>query len=859
MCNLEFDPFEDSTRPRDPTLGVVPGTAIDRRWHACWSGILLTVVTGLALMVVAGPRPALAAAPQDRVVRVGAYDNPPKIALGADGGVTGFWPDLLAAIAKREHWRIEYVPGTWADGLRRLGEGSIDMMPDVAFTAERAKRYAFSRQPVLSSWSRLYVRQDNETIHSIRDLQGKKVAALKASVNLEGAGGLRELARGFDIQVTFVELDDYHQVFKAVAEGQVDAGITNRNFGNRYADQFAVKGTSVIFQPISMRFAFPMHGPSSALLQERIDADLKALRRDNDSVYYRLLAHYFETGIAERKVEVLPGWFQDALRAAALVLLVFVVGMMVSRVQVRRKTREIRRSVEALAAEKERLAVTLASVGDAVIATDNDGAVVLLNKVAEDLTGWSQADAIGSPLDRVFRIVDERDGKPCENPVTRVLESNRIVALANHTALIARDGTQRAIADSGAPIRDARGATLGVILVFRDMTARRRTEEELLKVRKLESLGVLAGGIAHDFNNILASILGYTSLALRDPDVSDTQRSRLQEVEKAANRARDLTQQLLTFSKGGEPVKRIASVPTVIRDSADFVLRGGNVRCAYRFADELWSAEIDPGQISQVIQNLIINAAQAMPDGGVIEVSAENHTQTVPEASLAAGKFVKIEIRDHGIGIPAVLRERVFDPYFTTKQEGSGLGLAITHSIIAKHDGQISVESTPEVGTTFTIHLPATTGQAAAPMERTAPELGHRAAKLLIMDDDEMMRELTTEMLSLKGYQVEAAKEGDEALAIYARAVESDDPFDLAILDLTVRGGMGGKETVRRILELDPDARVIVASGYSNDPVMAHYQDYGFRAALAKPYDVTAFTATVTAVLADPAPGSRPN
>jgi len=809
-------------------------------------------ITGLLMLAL----PALfgTATAQTRVIEVGAYDNPPKIELTGDGKVSGFWPDLLSHIAALEDWRIEYVPGTWAEGLQRLQDATIEIMPDVAFTAERAQRFDFSSQPVLLSWSRLYVRQGEETIQSIPDLQDKRVAALRASINLDGAGGLRELTRSFDIQPTFVELDDYDQVFAALVEGSVDAAITNRDFGNNFADRFGVKATPIIFQPISIRFAFPKAGPSSNLLRERIDAALKPMKNDNNSVYFRLLEHYFEAAIAEKRVEVVPSWFRDAISIASLIVFGFGFAVVYSRIQVARNTRQLRSSNQALAAEKERLTVTLASIGDAVIATDVDGVVVMLNPVAARLTGWVSNEAIGQPLDKVFQILDERSGNPCENPVDRVLRSGNIETLASRTTLITRDGTRRRIADSAAPIRVAEGTTLGVILVFRDIGERLRTEQELLKVRKLESLGVLAGGIAHDFNNILAAILGYTGLAQLESGLSDAQRSRLQEIEKAANRACGLTQQLLTFSKGGEPVKQIASIASVIQDSAEFVLRGTNVHCIYAFDDELWSVEIDQGQISQVIQNLIINAAQAMPAGGVIEVTGANYSKRTDNTLLPAGKYVRIRIHDQGIGIPAELCERIFDPYFTTKQEGSGLGLAISHSIISRHNGRISVESAPGTGTTFTIDLPATTRQPLPPVERMAAAPDDSEARILVMDDDEMMRELASEILELAGYRVTTVRDGNEALAQYSDAAGSGTPFDLVMLDLTVRGGMGGRETVRTILELDPEARIIVASGYSNDQVMAQYREYGFRAAIAKPYEVAAFTATVAKVLAEPAP-----
>lgn len=819
----------------------------ERRAPVSWFRAGVITLLTLALSALFGTANA-----QTRVVKVGAYHNPPKIELAADGQVTGFWPDLLAQIAASEDWRIEYVPGTWAENLQRLQEGIIEVMPDVAYTDERAQRFSFSAQPVLLSWTRLYVRQDNETIQSIQDLQNKRVAALRASVNLEGVGGLRELMRSFDIQTTFVELDDYNQVFDALAKNQVDASITNRDFGDRYAESFQVKATPIIFQPTSIRFAFPKGASSSDLLREHIDARLKTMKSDNNSGYFRLLAHYFEAEIAEKRIEVVPSWFRNVLGIAALMVLGFGFTVIFSRSQVARNTRQLRHSNRALAAEKERLSVTLASIGDAVIATDIDGVVVLLNRIASKLTGWNSNEAVGQPLEQVFRIVDGRSYEPREDPVEKVLRSGNIETLASHTTLIARDGTRRNIADSAAPIRDVEGATLGVILVFRDISERLRTEQELLKIRKLESVGVLAGGIAHDFNNILAAILGYTGLALLERDTSDALRSRLQEIEKAANRATGLTQQLLTFAKGGEPVKQIASITTVIRDSADFVLRGSNVHCTYQFDDNLWSVEIDQGQISQVIQNLIINAAQSMPAGGVIRVTCGNHSQQITDALLPAGRYVRIGIRDQGIGIPAELCERIFDPFFTTKQEGSGLGLAITHSIISRHDGRISVESVPGAGTTFTIDLPATTLQPLPSAERITLAPGDTRGKILVMDDDDMMRELATDILTLAGHQVTTAREGAEALGRYLDAASSGAPFDLVILDLTVRGGMGGLEAARSILGQDPQARIIVASGYSNDEVMAHYHQYGFRAAIAKPYDVAVFTATVASVLAEP-------
>ena len=493
-----------------------------------------------------------------------------------------------------------------------------------------------------------------------------------------------------------------------------------------------------------------------------------------------------------------------------------------------------------LAAEKEQLAVTLRCIGDGVITTDTRGRVVLLNAVAETLTGWSQQEAQGQPLTEIFNIVHEQTRKLCDNPAEKVLASGQIIGLANHTTLISRDGKERKIADSAAPIRDRAGWVIGVVLVFRDVTEKQRTEEELVKVKKLESIGVLAGGIAHDFNNILAAILGNINLALLDGNLEGKTRKLLSEAEKASIRAKGLTQQLLTFSKGGEPVKQTISIAEIIRESADFVLHGSNVACRYSLPEDLWLVDIDKGQMSQVIQNIIINANHAMPDGGIIEVNCENvESLAIPGVSLPClNRYIKITISDNGIGIPKSLIDKIFDPYFTTKKEGSGLGLAVTHSIIAKHNGFISVESQPGEGTTFSLYLPASIKEQLKEDSKTNSETSANTAKIMVMDDEGMVRDIAKAILVMLGHDVILAANGEEAVEFFKKESDSGKPFDIIIMDLTIPGGMGGESAVQEILAINPDAKVIVSSGYSNDPIMAHYQDYGFSGAIVKPFQV---------------------
>ncbi|MBN2808773.1 MAG: PAS domain S-box protein [Deltaproteobacteria bacterium] len=509
---------------------------------------------------------------------------------------------------------------------------------------------------------------------------------------------------------------------------------------------------------------------------------------------------------------------------------------------------------EILATERERLRVTLRSIGDGVMTTDIEGNVVLVNKVAEELSGWSQGEAVGRPLSEVFKLVNDKTGEIVPDPVQRVLDWQKGISLPEHTVLISRNGQRLSIADSAAPIYDRSSQMVGVVVVFRDVTERQKLEKELLKSRKLESVAVLAGGIAHDFNNILAAIMGNLSLALTMVQESAEVYEILQDAEKASLRASDLTQQLLTFAKGGEPVKQAAAIESVVRDSASFVLRGTSVRCDYKFAPDLELALIDAAQISQVIQNLVLNARQAMQSGGVIEIEARNYLQeAASEASLLTpGRYVEIVIKDQGCGIPVELIDKIFDPYFTTKAQGNGLGLAITHSIIRKHGGQIKVAPRSGGGSVFTIYLPTTAAPVMAePAEvklSERPPSGLR--RILVMDDEAMLRDMVKQILSRFGYEVVLAADGNEALAIYRQARESGAGIDLVIMDLTIPGGMGGKEAMAALKEFDPQAKVIVSSGYSNDPIMAEFEAYGFAAAIVKPFRLADLQAVVARVLA---------
>jgi signal transduction histidine kinase/CheY-like chemotaxis protein len=364
----------------------------------------------------------------------------------------------------------------------------------------------------------------------------------------------------------------------------------------------------------------------------------------------------------------------------------------------------------------------------------------------------------------------------------------------------------------------------------------KKAEAERLRAQKLESLGVLAGGIAHDFNNILTAILGNLSIA-RQARPGDDLAEVLRDAEKAALSAKGLTHQLLTFSRGGAPIRKVVSLQDVLREAARFALRGAKARAEFSIPADLWTASVDEDQIRQVVHNLVLNADQAMPEGGVLALIARNFELAEGEGiPLRAGQYVSIAIRDTGVGLSPEHLDRVFDPYFTTKRSGNGLGLTSSYAIVKKHDGHLAVESKLGRGTTFTVYLPASQERVARPEVEGATALG--SGRVLVMDDEEVVRAAAGRMLARLGYEVELARDGDEALRAYTAASAGGRPFDVVVMDLTIPGGVGGEEAMRRLAALDPQARGIVSSGYSTDPVMADFRAHGFCCVLRKPYSI---------------------
>ncbi|MCD6307707.1 MAG: PAS domain S-box protein, partial [Candidatus Latescibacteria bacterium] len=456
--------------------------------------------------------------------------------------------------------------------------------------------------------------------------------------------------------------------------------------------------------------------------------------------------------------------------------------------------------------------------------------IVDVNEKACHTTGWTRDEILGKPikdLDHDF-FADEHN-KSLEK---RIQDGESVSFQSRHRR---KDGSAFPVDISLGPVTI--GGKQLLLAIARDITERKQLEEEQNKAARLESLGMLSGGIAHDFNNILASILGNVTLVRMNIPDDSKDRVILSDAEKAILRAKDLTNQLLTFSRGGEPVRKTVAVSDLIRESTVFSLRGSNVTAEFDIADDLLPAEVDVGQFGQAVNNIVINAKQAMPEGGVLRLSAENKSIRKGEnLILPEGEYIVLTFSDEGCGIPSDLLPKIFDPYFTTKDGGSGLGLATVYSIARRHGGLVTVESEAGCGATFHLYFPATWKKVEEEekyVERAADVTG---GKILIMDDDPEVRTVMMRMIEYLGHDASGAPDGAVAVELYRHALDAGEPFDVVIMDLTVPGGMGGREAAEKLLEIDPSVTMLISSGYTNDPIISHYGDYGFSGFILKPY-----------------------
>ena len=509
-----------------------------------------------------------------------------------------------------------------------------------------------------------------------------------------------------------------------------------------------------------------------------------------------------------------------------------------------------RESEELLRKSEEKYRLLAETAGEMIVLCDKDGRISYVNRAGLVLGGYREQEILGSPIHRFLDGLEfTRDRLPNEETVPSPRDRELWDA-----DLHRRDGSVIPIEVIVAPVIK-QGVHRGFLLTARDISDRRGMEEELLRAKKLESIGVLAGGIAHDYNNLLTAIMGYTTLAESLLDPEEEAAALLGRARHAAVMAKNLSRKLITFSRGGQPMRKPGAILPLLENALSFALAGSNLECEFLVSPELWPVEYDESQMSQAIHNIVINAREAMPHGGTIRVRADNLQITKRNGHpVHTGEWVRITIEDEGVGIPEEHLDKIFDPYFTTKemgaQKGLGLGLAISHSVVRNHQGYVFAESEPTRGTALHIYLPparehgSSRASSGIPAAETDGPL-----RVLVMDDEEIVRDITGKMLERDGCQVCLAREGAEAVSLFRQGREKGNPFHVVLLDLTVRGGMGGKEAVRELMAIEPEVKAIVSSGYADDPVMTDFGAHGFTAAVVKPYSMNELRQTIRNVV----------
>jgi len=628
------------------------------------------------------------------------------------------------------------------------------------------------------------------------------------------------------------EMAESEERFRALFEGSLDAiFLTDPDTGvildvNPAAEELLLLPRDRIVGMEHQRL-YPVHARGDAMRafrefihdrEEVRSVELPVLRADGTQVHVEILAQVLQI----KGVPVVYGAFRDISRR--------------------------REAEEALRRSEQRYRTLYENLRDGSATVDMDGKIVEFNTVFSEMLGYTPEEILGL----TFRQLTPKRWLAAENAIIENQVLKRGYSEVYEKEYVRQDGTLLPVELRTYLLRHEDGMPRAMWAIIRDISGRKRMETELMRVQTLDSLGTLAGGIAHDFNNLLAAILSSISFVRRFGGLSEELQDALADAEKVTLRARGLTYQLLSFAKGGEPVRKTLSVAKLVRETAEFALSGSNVKCEVDLPEDLWMVDADAGQLGQVIQNLVINADQAMPDGGTIRVTGRNVTLGDRQIGhLAAGRYVEISLNDTGHGIPAKHLPRIFDLFYSTKGRGRGLGLATAFLAVNRHNGHIRAESEPGKGTSFYVHLPASRKRFPDSEENRKPLLPGGTGRILLIDDEPVIRKSAGRVLERLGYQVTLASDGGEGMEFYQKACVEGRRFDAVIVDLTIPGGMGGRETIQRLKAADPHVRVIVSSGYSEDPVMSDPCRYGVRAVIAKPYRIEKLAETVLAVLQD--------
>lgn len=771
-------------------------------------------------------------------VRIGVENNSPPLSYVDEAKQpAGFSAELLTAMEQTGSVDLEIVPNYWTNLLRQFEAGEIDALANVTITEARRATMDFSISHAYVH-GLIYYPKGSPELRTTKDFPGKTIGTLVGSI-----GHFNAIThQGWGAKI--IPYPSWQAALDATKAGTIDAALFIRSPAS--SGDADVAGLDWGFvDDVVHEYHIAVHKGDSRTL-ERINESLATIRANGtfDRIYAKWIGPLEPHPI--RWADLKPYYLPSAL------ILATIAGFIGWQ---RHMMRRLERQAAKLHDSEQRWSFALESSGDGVWDWDAKTGQVMRSRRWKEMLGYTE-DEIGTSFEE-WRDLVHPDDLPAVLAVRKDNHEGKSATINMEYRLRCKDGSWKWVRSRGMVVtRDAQGRPLRSIGTHTDLTASRQAEEDRLVLGKLESTGVLAGGIAHDFNNLLTAILLNLDLARYSKDSTEEMLARVMAAEKAALTARSLTQQLITFAQGGTSVVHITDIGRLITESIPLVLSGSNVRAELDVAPNLYPAEVDAGQIGQVLRNLVLNAREAMPAGGKVTLRAVNVSLGDGDVSgLEGGDYLQISVSDEGEGIAPDKLAKIFDPYFSTKQrgpqKGMGLGLTICHSVVLKHRGMITVESQLRKGATFHVYLPALKSRPPV-REDSNPPLptpARVARRILVMDDEPVIRETLTETLAQMGHVPAAVADGLAALESYQQALKSSHPFDLLILDLTIPGGMGGSATLEAIRVVNPTVRAIVMSGYTNDEVMRDYRKIGFRAALPKPFTSDILEAAINEAL----------
>lgn len=773
---------------------------------------------------------ALPSRAADVTIKVGVYENAPIVYPEDNNVYRGPSVEILEHIARKEGWTLEQVPCHWAECLELLEAGEIDLQVYIALSKERKNLFDFNRVPLMSNWGIIFT-SPNVQVTSIFDLEGKKVALMENGIH---ALALLNLAQKFDISIDTVALAGHREVLRHVESGRADAGVTNRVFGLTQAGNYDVLRTPLVFNPIEIHYA-TTKGRNPEILAA-IDTHLTALKADHNSVYYQSFERVLPSQISPADFR----WLWQLLLGVGGVLAIAAGAVVFARQQVRKKTRTLQAATDALRISEENFRSVFEKMPDVFYRANMLGEFTMVSPSCFECFGYTAEELIGKKVSEIYEIPEQRD-----TILTAIHRANGEPVVVE-TDIRRKDGRIIAISTKAFAQFDDHGNMLGVEGIARDITGEKAAADVHLRAQKMNAVGQLTGGIAHDFNNILGIVMGNLELIKRVTAENHESSKFIDEAIRGTRRGADITRKLLSFTREETSVTESVSPNVYIQNIEDLIAKSLTVaiKTELRLAGDLWNVKIDPGELEDALLNMALNARDAMPDGGALTIETknvvvdENHIRHNPSGKT--GEFVMIAVSDTGVGMSSEVRSRIFDPFYTTKEEGkgTGLGLSMVYGFVSRSGGYIDVFSEPGKGTRLCLYLPRTVETVSGkPAMIDNSKLPRGTELLLLVDDEVALTDIAAVNLQNLGYKTLTANSGKQALQI----LEDNPGIELMFCDIIMPGGLDGYQVALRAHDTHPTLKMLLTSGIMKDQGRNAAQDGEYFTRLignlvAKPY-----------------------